>query len=493
MRRMPTKDDFKFSKGRNVNRSVIAALALGALVIASYSPPPRSVNPVHDRGELRVVTLESPTTYAKNTRGTEGVEFRLAEEFARQRGLTLYMYPVASVGMMQAELASGRADIAAAQITANADWWRAGDAAAVYQHIPQLVVYHRGDDRPDEDDLATLHFLVRAGSPQESLLDRLKHTQTPGISWTATSAMAVDPLQDVQNGVADYAVVDAREYAANRRLYPDVLAAFPLPEERPVQWVVRHTDPDLYTAVNEFFSAATGQQRQQLASLLLEPSPAQEPHWLTYQDKHQFSADLSERLPQFQDLFKEAGAATGQDWRLLAAIGYQESKWDPDAASPAGASGLMMLTSDTADSLGVADRNDPRENILAGARYLKEVRSKIPAHIQEPDRTWLAIAAYNVGYGHVEDARKLAQMRGKNPDSWQDVREQLPLLADENWYEHVKHGFARGTEPLQFVDRIQRFLKLMELRTASAAEQEPDMAERATRVTPGRNDDRNRS
>jgi len=485
MRRLPTKDDFKFRKGRNVNRGVIATLALGALVIASYSPPPRSINPVHDRGELRVVTLESPTTYSKDVHGTEGLEFRLAEEFARRQGLTLYMYPVASVGMMQAELASGRADIAAAQITADPAWWHAGDAAAVYQRIPQLVVYHRGDDRPDQDDLPTLHLLVRAGSPQEAMLARLKHTRNPDISWTATSAMAVNPLQDVQNGIADYAVVDAREYAANRRLYPDVLVAFPLPEERPVQWVVRHTDPDLYASVNEFFTGTA--DRQQLASLMIDPSPAREPRWLTFQDKRQFSADVSERLPQFQDLFKEAGAATGQDWRLLAAIGYQESKWDPDAASAAGASGLMMLTSDTADSLGVADRSDPRENILAGARYLKEVRSKIPAHIQEPDRTWLAIAAYNVGFGHVEDARKLAQMRGKNPDSWKDVREQLPLLADENWYERVKHGFARGTEPMQFVDRIQRFMKLMELRTADAAEQDPIMAERATRVAPGQN------
>ena len=483
MRRLPTKDAFKFSKGRNVNRSVIAALALGALVLASYSPPPRSIDPVHKRGELRVVTLEGPTTYSKDAHGAEGVEFRLAEAFARQHGLSLYMYPVASIGMMQAELASGRADVAAAQITADETWWRAGDAAAVYQHIQQLVVYHRGDDRPDEDDLPSMNLLVRADSPQEALLSRLKHTVIPSISWTATSAMAVNPMQDVQKGVADYALVDAREYAANRHLYPDVLVAYPLPEERPVQWVVRHTDPDLYSEVNEFFTSNPDQQ--QLASLLLDPSPAQEPRWLTYQDKRQFSADISDRLPQYQDWFKEAGAATGQDWRLLAAIGYQESKWDPDAESSAGASGLMMLTSDTADSLGVTDRSDPRENILAAARYLKEVRSKIPAHVQEPDRTWLAIAAYNVGYGHVEDARKLAQMRGKNPDSWKDVREQLPLLADENWYERVKHGFARGTEPMQFVDRIQRFMKLMELRSADAAEQEPDTAERATRVAPG--------
>ncbi len=183
---------------------------------------------------------------------------------------------------------------------------------------------------------------------------------------------------------------------------------------------------------------------------------------LAYEDTWQFHQDLAARLPQYRAWFEEASQQTGVDWRLLAAIGYQESKWDPEAQSSMGASGMMMLTSDTADSLGVEDRSDAHESILAGARYFQEVRDKVPAHIPEPDRTWLAIAAYNVGYGHVEDARRLAQMRGKNPDSWQDVREQLPLLADETWYDRLKHGFARGAEPAQFVDRIQRFLKLLE-------------------------------
>jgi membrane-bound lytic murein transglycosylase F len=183
---------------------------------------------------------------------------------------------------------------------------------------------------------------------------------------------------------------------------------------------------------------------------------------LAYEDTRQFHHDLDARLPQYRAWFEEASEQTGIDWRLLAAIGYQESKWDPEAQSPMGASGMMMLTSNTADALGVEDRSDARENILAGARYFQEVRAKVPAHIPEPDRTWLAIAAYNVGYGHLEDARRLAQMRGKNPDSWQDVREQLPLLADETWYERLKHGFARGAEPAQFVDHIQRFLKLLE-------------------------------
>jgi membrane-bound lytic murein transglycosylase F len=460
---------YRFYKGRQVTRCVMAGVAMMALVAASYSPPPRSVNPVQRRGELRVVTLEGPTTYTKGTRGTEGLEFRLAQEFARQRGLDLYIYPVASPALMRAELAAGRADIAAAQLTADYAWRQVGDAAAVYDRIPQLVVYRRGEDQPAREDFGSLHLLVTAGSPQEQMLQRLKLRLFPHLGWTAVSPLAVDPLQDIQNGVGDYAVVDGSEYAYAQHLYPDVVPAFPLPETRPVQWIVRHTDPDLYGAVNQFFDAA---RQSGLLGVLLTP-PAQDRRVLAYEDSRQFHQDLAARLPQYRAWFEEASQQTGVDWRLLAAIGYQESKWHPEAQSPTGASGVMMLTSNTADSLGVEDRSDAHASILAGARYFQEVRNKVPAHIPEPDRTWLAIAAYNVGYGHVEDARRLAQMRGKNPDSWQDVREQLPLLADETWYERLKHGFARGTEPAQFVDRIQRFLKVLEWQPGNASKPRP--------------------
>jgi membrane-bound lytic murein transglycosylase F len=473
MSRLPTMESFyRFYKGRQVTRCVMAAVAMIVLVASSYSPPPRSINPVQGKGVLRVVTLEGPTTYSKGTRGTEGLEFRLAQEFARRQGFALYMYPVASPALMRAELAAGRADIAAAQLTADASWAGVGDAAAVYDHIPQLVVYRRGDDQPSEQDLGSLQLLVRAGSPQEAMLRRLKIRLFPKLAWVAVSPHAVDPMQDVQNGVADYAVVDANEYAYARHLYPDVVPAFSLLEARPVQWVVRHTDPDLYTAVNSFVASSL---QSGLLGAMLTPLP-QDGRVLAYEDTLQFHHDLDARLPQYRAWFEEASEQTGVDWRLLAAIGYQESKWDPEAESSMGASGMMMLTSNTADALGVEDRSDPRQSILAGARYFQEVREKVPAHIPEPDRTWLAIAAYNVGYGHVEDARRLAQMRGRNPDSWQDVREQLPLLADETWYERLKHGFARGAEPAQFVDHIQRFLKLLEWQPGNASKAAPASA-----------------
>jgi membrane-bound lytic murein transglycosylase F len=177
--------------------------------------------------------------------------------------------------------------------------------------------------------------------------------------------------------------------------------------------------------------------------------------------------------------FQEAAAETGLDWRLLAAIGYQESRWDESATSPTGVQGLMMLTAETAQRVGIRNRRDPRESILGGARYFGVVDRTIPKRIADPDRTWLALAAYNVGYGHLEDARILTQRRGQDPDSWPDVRANLPLLAQERHYRTLRRGYARGWEPVGFVRNVQTYAELLrwmvpdEAALAAAVEEAP--------------------
>jgi len=132
-----------------------------------------------------------------------------------------------------------------------------------------------------------------------------------------------------------------------------------------------------------------------------------------------------------QQRAQQAAQQHGVDWRLLAAMGYQESKWDPHAVSFTGVRGLMQLTEDTASRMRAGDRRDPRSSIFGAAKYLAMLMRDMPRRIPEPDRTWFAVAAYNVGLGHVEDARVLAQQAGRNPDRWEDVREFLPLLSQE--------------------------------------------------------------
>ena len=299
---------------------------------------------------------------------------------------------------------------------------------------------------------------MRAGSPQEDVLRRLKKTVAPTLKWVETAPSSADPVEDVDSGEAQYAISDAREFSFARHLYPNVLVGFALPDQRAVQWMVRRDESQLLARINSFFRDLTASG--QLADLIEDSTGDTRP--FEYEESREFQAHFAERLPRYRAWFEKAAQQTGIDWRLLAAIGYQESKWDPHAQSGDGALGVMMLTADTAQAMGIHDRNNPQQSIFAGARYLAEVGEKIPDHIGEPDRTWFTVAAYNVGYGHLEDARVLTQSLGKDPDSWAQVREELPKLADERWFEQAKHGYARGWEPVQFVDRIQRYLTLLE-------------------------------
>ena len=458
-------------------------ILLGALAGCGRIAP-ATLDGIRARGELRVVTLNLPTCYYLGAQGTEGLEFELARAYAARLGVKLTMYPLANEGALQTELAAGRADIAAASLSATPEWNRVAQSARAYARIPQLVVYAHNHAQPrDTLQLETAKLAVRAGSPQERILERLKSTVAPSLEWEQTAPSSADPVEDVDTGEADYAITDAREFSFAHHLYPNVLVGFALPDERPVQWLVRRGAPDLLASVDAFFRdlEASGELTR------LVQGSSGDTRRFQYTESREFQSHVGDRLPHYRSWFERAAAQSGIDWRLLAAIGYQESKWDPHAESGDGALGVMMLTADTAHALGVKDRGNPEQSIFAGARYLAHVRAMIPERIPEPDRTWLTIAAYNVGFGHLEDARVITQALGKNPDSWSEVRTRLPLLAQERWYTHAKRGYARGWEPVQFVDRIQRYLRLLEWQPgdwgAAPNASRPEAA--AARATPG--------
>ena len=177
-----------------------------------------------------------------------------------------------------------------------------------------------------------------------------------------------------------------------------------------------------------------------------------------------FHNHIETRLPHLRTPFELAARETGLSWKMLAALGYQESRWRPAAVSPRGAQGIMMLMPITARKMGVVNVFSADENIMGGARYLQYMKTRIPKRIRDPDRTWLAIAAYNIGIGHLEDGRVITQMRKKNPDRWADVRQNLTRLSDPAWHSRVKHGYANGRETVQFVERVTQFAAILETR-----------------------------
>ncbi|MDB5975266.1 MAG: hypothetical protein JWR07_2026 [Nevskia sp.] len=204
--------------------------------------------------------------------------------------------------------------------------------------------------------------------------------------------------------------------------------------------------------------AARAPARKPLAVVVSAAMPAIAMHHAAahYSGTGNFSDDVEVVLPQYRLNFEEAARRNGLDWRLLAAVGYQESRWNPAAESPTGVRGLMMLTTDTAQDLGV-DREDGAQSILGAGRFLQGLYGQLPPQIREPDRTAMALAAYNQGIGHLMDARDVVINRGGDPDRWTDVRAALPLLSDADWQKTTKYGPARGGEAVAFVDSVRLY------------------------------------
>ena len=175
-----------------------------------------------------------------------------------------------------------------------------------------------------------------------------------------------------------------------------------------------------------------------------------------------FLNHIATRLPRYQEEFQQAENNTGISWVLLAAMSYQESKWNRHAISPTGVRGLMMLTRSTAADMGIQNRLDPKKSIAGGARYLSHLYKRLPRVPDGLERMRLALASYNVGLGHVKDAQLLGKRLGKNPNSWNDLKDVLPLLAKKQYYKNLPHRYARGWEPVQYVTRIREYRKILD-------------------------------
>jgi membrane-bound lytic murein transglycosylase F len=262
----------------------------------------------------------------------------------------------------------------------------------------------------------------------------------------------------------DYAIIDSNTFPLLQHSYPDVREAFTIGHPTPVAWSLPKT---AYTTLRESVSAYLAElQATGNLDAILDRYYFSSKEKFDYVGSRAFTRHFESRLPVYKDYFLTAEKQTAVDWRLLAAMAYQESHWDADAVSPTGVKGIMMLTSKTAGMLGIQDRTNPEQSIYGGAEYFVRVTKKVPERIGEPDRTWFALAAYNVGYGHLEDARIITEIQGGNPDSWNEVRERLPLLAEPKWFERVARGYARGHEPMTYVDNVRRYYDILRWMTA---------------------------
>jgi len=434
------------------------SILLSMLLVGCSIPDPL-LEQIKRNGELVVLTRNSATTYFEGRDGLAGFEYDLVQMFAQELGVKVRFVVPKEFNHMLPMLMRGEAHIAAAGLTVTPNRKTMVRFGPSYQKITQQLIYKHGGNRPKTlDDTIGSIFEVVAGSSHEEELLRRREKQ-PRLDWVSNSELGSEELINlVWEQVLDYTVADSNEVSVSLRFYPELGVAFDLTQPEDLAWAFPHSeDSSLYNAARNFFHRMrlTGKLDQ-----LLERYYGKTVN-IGFVGTNTFKFHARDRLPQYIRLFKQAAESTGFDWRLLAAMGYQESHWDPKAVSPTGVRGIMMLTNNTAKEIGVKDREDPEQSIMGGARYLRKIEKRIPQRIQGEDRIWMSLAAYNIGFGHLEDARVLTQRKGGNPDKWEDVQTFLPLLSQEKYYSKAKHGYARGREPKTYVENIRTYFTLL--------------------------------
>jgi membrane-bound lytic murein transglycosylase F len=421
-----------------------------------------SIDPA--KKEIVFVTHNGPSTYyLDNDNQPAGMEYDLAVLFVKE------YYPSYEIRFLLADsisdiipsLLKGKAHIAAANLTITDMREHLVLFSSPYQDTQQQLIFNNEvNDKPkDITEVFDKKIAVPAGT---SYAERLTSTKKsyPAIKWFNNSHTHTETLlEEVADGLIDYTVADSHLAALMQNYYPNLDVAMPIGPQDKIAWAMsKNADPQLVMKVNTFFAKI---KKDGTLHNLLDRHYGHN-NRLNTLDVTTFLEHTNTLLPKYIHLFKQAQNITGIDWRLLAALSYRESHWDTYNTSPTNVRGLMMLTESTADLMGVTDRLDPKQSIPAGAKYLLKLIDTVPERIPEPDRTYMALAAYNIGYAHVEDARVLASRLKLNPDSWADVKKTLVLLKNPDYYTTLKYGYASGGAPVVFVESVRSYQRILE-------------------------------
>ncbi len=409
---------------------------------------------IKQRGKLIVLTTNLPTTYYYNRdNNLVGPEYDMTQSFAKSLHVNVEYKVYDSTKAVLNALRNKEGDIAAAGLTITSDRKKEFDFGPVYQKVNEYLVCHRSKKRiKNIKDLNNLKVVVAASS---SYIDSLK--DYPNISWKANKTMNTEALlKQVAKKKIECTVSDSTLYNIERRYHTEIQKKYTLAKKTELAWMVNKHNNSLIAAINSWFD----QYRVNNLSNMLEKYYGYV-EIFDYVDTHKFLARVKTRLPQYRAFFIDAADKYNIAPSLLAAQSYQESHWNRKAKSPTGVRGIMMLTQPVAKSLGVTNRLNAKQNIYAGAKFQAKMK-KMVANVNEPDQSWLALAAYNIGRGHFRDAQALAKKLNKNPDRWIEMKEVLPLLSQKKYYKYLRYGYARGNEPVRYVTRIRNYDKLLQ-------------------------------
>jgi len=425
----------------------------------------KPVAPFGVSNELVVITVEHADNFYKNSDGGySGLTFDLVSEFAYELGLDIRFVvmqqsseALSALVKQQGHVAVGL-DVPDKQLSR----FRLGP---VYNHTHHQVAFNTKNFKPqDLQQLVGKNIEIPIGATHEKQLLHLKQSM-PGLVWSTVDSPSDHLLGKLAKGEVDYTIANALEIKQAKHSYSNIDSAFEL-EASSSQWIFpKFVKAELLSEAKTFFARI--QEDGTLKQLL--DSYIGHLHQLKAGDIHFFKEKIRTKLPRLRKYFIQAEKLTLIDWRLIAALAYQESHWNPKAKSSTGVRGMMMLTQDTAKRMKVKNRLDAQQSILAGAQYLQLLKEKLSENVVEPDRTWIALAAYNQGYGHIVDARTLAQRFDLNPDLWVNLKKTLPLLSKQKYFDTLKYGKTRGGEAVTLTESVRAYYNILKQHYAHEA------------------------
>jgi membrane-bound lytic murein transglycosylase F len=433
-------------------------LVLLILIILFAGCERKTTPPVDQAGELVVLTRTGTLTHSVDpTRGTAGFDHDLARMFARELGLKVRFIVAANDSDIRRRLKNGEAHLAAA-------WQVPSDDPELVSSTPYfqsrnvLVTHEASLPIAAIGQLANRTVDVVAGSRQESVLLEIKKGTPELIVATNPKRTELDLMEEIALRHKEAALVNNAVFDIGSNYYPELQSSLEIGQPQPIVWLFAPgTDIDLIAKANIFLQLI--QSNGDLDRL--KDRYFGHVERLKAIDSIRFIERMYSVLPRYLPMFLAAQAKTGIDWRLLAALAYQESHWDPLSTSPTGVRGIMMLTEETADELGLSNRLDPEQGIRGGAQYLSGLLDALPDSISNPDRMWFALAAYNVGMGHLNAARRIAKSLKIDPDTWYGMKKALPLLSRPQYYNRLKSGKGRGGEAVIMVENIRVYRDIL--------------------------------
>ena len=420
---------------------------------------------IKQRGKLIVLTINYPTTYYYDRDNQlTGPEYDMTQSFAKSLQLEVEYKVYESTKAVLEALRNNEGDVAAAGLTVTDDRKIQFDFGPVYQKTNEYLVCHRSKKRiKNVEGLNDLEVIVAADSSYIYSLEAY-----PDMTWAADNDLNTeDLLNQVAMKKIECTISDSTLFNIERRYHTEIQDKYTLAKESELAWVVNKHSDDLIAAIKNWFDHY--EEDYDLTDTLEKYYGYVE--IFDYVDTHKFLDRVKTRLPKYKDFFIDAANKNNIEPSLLAAQSYQESHWDRKAKSPTGVRGIMMLTQPVAKSLGVTNRLHAEQNIFAGAKFQAKMK-KMVENVNEPDRSWLALAAYNVGRGHFRDAQSLARKLNKNPDRWSEMKEVLPLLSQKKYYKDLRYGYARGNEPVRYVTRIRNYDELLHQHFAELIKQQ---------------------